>query len=453
MNKLLSISCGLSEPKKDYSIINKRNLYLNYGLLGLCTILHEKGYDIIQFQGEYSSPEELIEIINSSQYSLEQVDSPVIISIISFLSLDWCNTLTKILKKEYGKTCIVGGKYVVDGNVSWLKNKLPYVDLFIEGDGEEVIEEALSKFQIKEPVGNSLFYNKLDYKLVHNFEIYNPCIEIARGCGRGCVYCADGARKSTRIKDANCVVKEVTELEKMYSYETFNLYFQMATFNASDQWINIFEKGMENFKNPIFWRCTSRVDTLKKNDIIKLSKIGLKVIDLGLESASFEQLIRMGKTSTPKDYLIRAEQILQEANSCGVWVKLNILLTAGESMASIAETINWLERNKELVKGVSVNCETIYGPRNRLIHELSKHGASYVDEHELLEKGYARINLSNTIDFNTANQIAKDISRRMMTADDYFDLKKYGYFSRKYTKEEFWHDIKKLDSNSLPFSV
>ena len=41
MKRVVAIACGLKEPKKDYSIISKRNLYLNYGLLGLCTLLKQ----------------------------------------------------------------------------------------------------------------------------------------------------------------------------------------------------------------------------------------------------------------------------------------------------------------------------------------------------------------------------------------------------------------------------
>ena len=46
MKRVVAIACGLKEPKKDYSIISKRNLYLNYGLLGLCTLLKQQGYEM-----------------------------------------------------------------------------------------------------------------------------------------------------------------------------------------------------------------------------------------------------------------------------------------------------------------------------------------------------------------------------------------------------------------------
>ena len=89
----------------------------------------------------------------------------------------------------------------------------------------------------------------------------------------------------------------------------------------------------------------------------------------------------------------------------GIWAKLNILFTAGENKKTIGDTIDWLMNNKELIKGISVNYETIFGPRNTLIEELIPLGASFVNENDLFEKGYSYINLSEEIDYFKAKEI------------------------------------------------
>ena len=38
-----------------------------------------------------------------------------------------------------------------------------------------------------------------------------------------------------------------------------------------------------------------------------------------------------------------------------------------------------------------------------------------------------------------------------MSDIDYFELKKYGYFARNYTFEEYKKDLAELDSSILPF--
>lgn len=452
MKRIVAIACGLSEPKKDYSIISKRNLYLNYGLLGLCTILKKQGYDVKQFQGEYWKPSELIEKINNTEFRLNAIDYPVIISIVSFLSLQWCQEITRILKVKYGLKCIVGGKYVVDGNIEWLKKKLPYVDLFIEGSGEKKIEDALSHNYYNR-VECFEYYDGLDYSLVYDYKLYNPSIELARGCGRGCYYCADGNRKMSSVKDANSVIDELHFIEEIYDYEDFNLYFQMATFQVDDNWIELYKKRMCEFDKVFYWRCTSRIDVLDLKSIPKLAQIGLRVIDLGLESASVKQLKLMKKTNNPIEYLKKAEKVLHIAYENGIWVKLNILLTAGECFETIAETKQWLDKNRKYIKGISANCETIYGPQNNLIEKLKILGATYTNDNDLETKGYSYINLSNEISYDLAEKMAKDLSKFIMTADDYYDLKKYGYFPRNYSKKDFLIDLQGLNQDNLPFKV
>lgn len=452
MDRIVAIACGLNEPKKDYSIISKRNLYMNYGLLGLCTLLKQQGYDVKQFQGEYLTPSELIDIINCTEYKLNLLKKPVLISIVSFLSLEWCQEITRILKVEYGLTCIVGGKYVIDGNVEWLKSKLPYVDLFIEGAGERKIINAIENKKI-EGSDECGCFDRLDYSLVADYQLYNPSVELARGCGRGCVFCADGNRKRSLVKDPNSVIDDILFYEEIYNYESFNLYFQMATFQVDDSWIKIYKRRMNEFCRRYLWRCTSRVDTLEINCIQKLSEIGLKVIDLGLESASLKQLQLMKKTNEPLSYLKRAEELLREAYENGIWVKLNILFSAGESHETIEETKSWLINNRRYIKGVSINCETIYGPYNNLMESIKELGATYLDENDLISKGYASVNLSSEIDYWLSLNLARDLSKELMTSDDYFDLKKFGYFPRNYTREQFYSDLRTLNVDQLPFQV
>ena len=452
MKRILAIACGLNEPIKDHSVIEYRNLHLNYGLLGLCTLLKRQGYEVMQFQGEYFKPDELIKVINDTEFRLQTIKNPVMISIVSFLSLEWCQEMTRILKFEYGISCIVGGKYVVDGNIEWLKKKLPCVSLFIEGTEEREIENALflNSLNASEWLG---FYDRLDYTLVYDYKLYNPSIELARGCGRGCEYCADGKRKRTPVKEADNVIDELHFIEQIYDHEEFTMYFQMPTFQVDNQWIEIYQRRMKEFDKRFFWRCTSGIDALDYNSLPKLAQIGLRIIDLGLESASPRQLKLMNKTNNPKEYLHKAEELLHIAYENDIWIKLNILLTAGENIETIAETKEWLDKNRKYIKGITSNCETIYGPNNNLMEHLEALGATYVNDNDLQEKGYAFINLSNEINHSLAKEIARDLSRHIMTAEDYYDLKKYGYFPRNYSKKQFYADLNETNQDELPFRI
>lgn len=110
----------------------------------------------------------------------------------------------------------------------------------------------------------------------------------------------------------------------------------------------------------IGWRCTTRVESVPINELKMLAETGLKVIDIGLESASFSQLVKMGKTRSPGEYLRQAEKILIESQKYGIWVKFNILLYAGETYETLNETIRWLNEYKELIKDISVSSLIYY---------------------------------------------------------------------------------------------
>ena len=186
--------------------------------------------------------------------------------------------------------------------------------------------------------------------------------------------------------------------------------------------------------------------------IENLAKSGLKILDIGLESASYQQLLRMNKTKNPEEYLNKAVKILEECKKYGVWVKLNILFFAGETAETVKETVDWLKKYKHLIKGVSVSSLVYYKGAGD-IEELLELGAILHENNVLDECGYADLDLSEEISCKKAKEIALQISQMIMTKKDYFDIKSVSYFERGYTYEEFEKDVISANQNSLCFST
>jgi len=181
---------------------------------------------------------------------------------------------------------------------------------------------------------------------------------------------------------------------------------------------------------------------------------GLKVLDIGLESASIQQLTRMNKSNKPEVYLERASRFLKTCKSLGIWAKVNVLLYAGENVQTINETITWLEKHKECIKGVSVNPLIVYGRDENTksyLKELSKYGAEPVDKN-FFSKGYTNMHLSKEISFDVSEEYRILISKLFMTYEDYFDLKSFSYLPQSFTKEKFVEICKSADLSKLPFN-
>ena len=185
----------------------------------------------------------------------------------------------------------------------------------------------------------------------------------------------------------------------------------------------------------------------------KLAATGLKILDIGLESASPTQLLKMNKTKRPEAYLEKALKILEECKKYGVWVKLNILLFAGETYETIAETVSWLQKHKHLIKGVAVS-SLVYYKGSGALDELLEQGAKVPLGYDVNDYGFVDLDLSDEIDNKATKKLSLDIFRLMMTQKDYYDIKSVSYFERGYTYAQFENDVACCEHpEKLPFEI
>ena len=162
-----------------------------------------------------------------------------------------------------------------------------------------------------------------------------------------------------------------------------------------------------------------------------MANSGLKVIDLGLESASPEQIIKMQKASNPDRYLDLASKLINACKENDIWVKVNFLLYAGETEKTYFETISWLDDHKNSIKGVSVGPVMIFGSpqtSKELKCNIEKHGGRIVDINSNDFNGIAEIHPSVDISNKDAEFLSLEASRRYMKKTDYFDLKSFSYY-------------------------
>lgn len=434
MHDLFFISAGQKDVKKSPNIINKKNLYLNYGLLGLASIAKRSGFNPILLHGNFSSPDDFLN--ECITLGIGYTKKPVFISMPSFYALSWLKEFTEKLKSKFPSTHIIlGGRWVIDGQSELLHKELPVVSSIIDGLGEKAIIEILN---INESQPS---YPCLDYTVLHRRHLYQAAIEVSRGCGQGCSFCQERNEKLLAPKDPKIIIDEAKNILLHDNLNKMNIYFEASLFQPNAAWTKKLIEQQNNNSCFFDWRAESRVDKFRTEIIPLLAKSGLKVLDLGLESASPVQLERMGKTSRPEEYLGRASDLLYALNESGIHVKINILLFAGENKFTIRETYNWLEAHKKLIKGVSVGPVIAFGwddNKRDFIKRLSSFGADALPTKQI---GITHLNLSKEITYHDSLRISKEISKSFMTADDYYYLKSFSYFPRDYTYIDFMNDV------------
>lgn len=203
----------------------------------------------------------------------------------------------------------------------------------------------------------------------------------------------------------------------------------------------------------IKWRTEARIDSIKPENLEYLSEAGLSVLDLGLESASHQQLLSMKKTENPQKYLDRASKLIVKAYELGIKVKINILLYAGETKKTLKETEDWLEKHKTYITGVSIGPVTVYGwdeDTSVYMDALETLGASIYRS----STGIKYLNLSTEITFDESIEISRQLSQKFMTKENFFFLKSFSYLPRDYKYENFLTDLDKVENkNDLSFSI
>ncbi len=456
-DKYVFISAGMTQRKKAHQ---QNHSYLNYGLLNLATIIFNEGNSVKLYQGENYSPKKLISILQSNN-SLA-LNIPIFLSIPSYFAVKWAIEFMKIIKginTEY--KIIVGGRWVL-ADKEWALNKFRNANLIIHGEAENIILDIPSFLKEKytlEYVDNTKTKNtnasvQLNYSLVENFLSFSPSIELSRGCGYGCAFCADKDVALTVNKSPDTLLSEIKNIINLYGCEKINFYFQSSIFTANKEWANNFSNLYKKHNLQIAWRCETRADiNLDRETISKLSSSGLKVLDVGLESGSLEQLKRMNKSTKPIKYLEKASSLLKLCYEYNIWVKVNIMFYVGETQETVNETKDFLEKHKRYIKGISAYPMIIYNTdiyAKEFLNEIVLAGGGAINN-KIEESGITEINFSKTFSNKMAKEEALLISREYMSQKDYFDLKSFSYFPRKYTYNEFKKDYLNISQKELPF--
>nr|WP_165375132.1 radical SAM protein [Malaciobacter halophilus] len=456
-NNYIFVSAGMLKKKKKHQ---ESHVYLNYALLGLATILKSSENNVIVYQGELFKPEKLI---TSLVKKYKNKNNTILISIPSFFAVPWGIEFIKLVRSKLNCKIIIGGRWVLSDK-NWALNTFKNVDLIVNGQVEGVLTEILENRNFSDTPeyidvhlsNKSQLFDKLDYELLDGFETILPSIELSRGCGRGCGFCADKDVPVSVMKLPNKLINEIQEINKIYNDKNIRFYLEASIFNPKTIWIKEFYELYNKYNLKNQWRCETRADNnLNEENIKLLAQSGLKVIDLGLESASYIQLKRMQKTNNPLKYLEKAQRFIRLCFKYRIWIKINILLYPGETKETLKETIDFLECNKNYFKGLSVYPTLIYGSDKyavNFLEEIKKYGASALNGN-IEDNCITNLNLSSEINYEKAKELSIQISKRFMTKDDYFDLKSFSYYPRGYMYNDFINHISKVEEEYLPFSI
>jgi len=465
-DRVLLVSAGMEHPKKSDNPVVRENRYLNYGLLGLGSLLARDGYDPLVVHGHFSFPEAFAQWLNERE--LLTLKTPLLLSMPSSLALGWAKRFCReAMSLNPALRIVAGGRWVVSDDSRWVSQQIPEVALVVHGTAEERISSLVDATRWPSVQGTSLtghrwedrsgFISSIsDYAILHEYEHYHPSFEISRGCGMGCSFCAEADSGLSPLKKPSDLFREIGQCLAVYEERVKKFYFESSLFAPTSKWIDVFADRYRADGFDFQWRCETRVDSLSVGSIKKLASVGLRVVDLGLESANHKQLLRMKKTLDPERYLARASQIIQIYADNGVQTKINVLLYPGETSATLNETVDWLLKHREYIRGVSIGPLVVYRcgfQTDAYVQYLNALGAAIVSRDDLDNCGYTGLHLSTEIDADEAEELSREISRMFMDAAAFYSLKSFCYFSPQLTFDAFIELARSSLPDSLTFSI
>jgi radical SAM superfamily enzyme YgiQ (UPF0313 family) len=452
-NTVVFVSAGMSSPKKRDHMLARRQLYLNYGALSLATILDTKGVSTKLVHGEHREPADVLRMLLEEGVLPSQL--PVMISIPSFYALPWAQTFCKLLRcSDPDSRIIIGGRWVVGPDPKWLHAKLPEANLLIPGLAEPTIESLLTSSPDLGVRSAPTPDFVLSHPLVTGFERYQPSIEASRGCGMGCAFCEERDIRLEKLRTPEQIVRALAAVTNQYGGNEIRPYFQSSMFVPNVNWAAGLANAVRTSGLNVQWRTESRVDVLSTETVACLAEAGMRVLDLGLETASPTQILNMRKSGDPDRYLEKASTLLRACSRYGIAAKVNVLLYPGETAQTLDETRSFLDEHKTSIAGVSVGPVVAYGPpriADPLLREWSRSGAVPVDPRSANDSGISMVHLSHDLDAKSVEALSLELSRRYMDADAYFNLKSFSYYPRDYTRADFDRDVASSEISQLPF--
>jgi hypothetical protein len=288
------VSAGMQAPKKRDHALARRQLYLNYGALTLATQLEHQGYRVVLVHGHHEDPGLFLDRLFSD--AILPSRHPVMLSLPSFYALTWAQTFCRLLRARDPESRIVaGGRWVVGPDPDWFRGKIPEVDTLSTGLGESVIGDLVRMRSATAPITGfrGLPPFPLNHRLVRDYENYQPSVEASRGCGMDCAFCEERAIRLSKLREPTLLADYMVQTLDQYDRGEIHPYLQSSFFLPNPRWAEQFQRETRRRGINMHWRCETRVDAMKSETVSPLAGAGLKVIDLGLESASAQQVTAM----------------------------------------------------------------------------------------------------------------------------------------------------------------
>ncbi|PKL67420.1 MAG: B12-binding domain-containing radical SAM protein [Methanobacteriales archaeon HGW-Methanobacteriales-1] len=178
-----------------------------------------------------------------------------------------------------------------------------------------------------------------EYKIL-NIKLPTGTMISGRGCHYQCSFCSSAAMhgKKLRMRSANNVVDEIEHL--INDHNTKMIAFMDDTFTINKKRVESVCDEIKERDLDVFWGCTTRVDTLSKSLMEKMSDAGCITLFMGVESADQQILDSVNKKTT----INKVKSAFEMARKYDMRTVASVVLgMPGDSRENILKTIKFVK--------------------------------------------------------------------------------------------------------------
>lgn len=300
----------------------------------------------------------------------------------------------------------------------------------------------------------------LNYGLFPGFEEFVPRLEESRGCPFDCSFCSNASVFTfvVRYKPVDCLVRELTSIYMQYGEpEVLRFYLISKNYGLDSKATLRFAEAVRELPFRAEWRTQTRADIMPPAILPPLSEAGLRILDVGLESASPTMLRLMNKAADPQAYLSRAQRLFEAFETLpGTVLKINLIFHPGERQETIAETIAFLSRWKHVIRAVTA-APVMVDPGAPLWRALPsferEHGTRRVGGAFWESQHIYPVDPSSTLTFDECNAIASQITKTFQTEEMYFVTRSFGGLNRHADRAQVRRSMQSVPSGLRPYSA
>lgn len=392
---------------KKITLINLPTPFLDEAMnppLGLCyigAVLRANGYkvnaiDFAVYDYDYTQYDYLRKInLDADFYGI----------YCSSAQFKWLKEVSFYLKRNNKKAVIVVGGPHASAEPEECLRKTD-CDIAVNGEGELAMLEIVKGEKLRYINGacylnsnefvhkNRVFISNLDSMPEPDFSLFDMekykrkmhderAIHIItlRGCPYDCHFCNSSlVGREIRYISVKKVFEHIDNVIADYGIRNFYIYDDIFTFKRDR--LKEFCKGFA--ARGISWRCWTRADLLREEDLILMKESGLESIAMGIESGDDQILKNINKHSTVE----KNRRAILLCKKLGVPVRCSLMFgNPGESLETLNNTVELIRETQPDEWNLSL---LVPAPGSEFWNNPEKHGLPF-NKQEVIENNYQDI--------------------------------------------------------------